>query len=494
VAAVLFAALLAMGADSAPGTEPAKVLEEGWYALYINGQKSGYTHERVLERQAPEGPQYDTRLDQEIVLGRGSVVMRTVVDTRVREDARGRLVAFRQATEGAISLLMEGKVEDGQLVVRTKGPTGEDTARLPVPEGLCPQALRRLHREKAREPGAAFTAVAFLPTAPGQGAEIRATVIGREEVEVFDVRRALVRTDETVSILPNVLSSEWTDDAGTVWLTRAVLPGNLVMESRKTSKEMALAKDAPAQILTASYLMTDKPIPHPRTLERLTAVFRVPQSAAAPAGVESDAFQQVQPEKDGWRVTIRRAHPAASAAYALPYAGDEHARLLEPSIWLETKAPEVVKMAQEAVGGEKDALKAARRIEAYVHAVISDKGLGVGFASAAETAVQKTGDCTEHAVLAAALARAVGMPSRVVAGLVYAEKLPASEAGGFGFHMWTEVFVGEWLPIDAAMGSHDATHLALVRSSLDGPDDMLQLVSAICGPFMGGTVEVIEAQ
>ena len=49
-------------------------------------------------------------------------------------------------------------------------------------------------------------------------------------------------------------------------------------------------------------------------------------------------------------------------------------------------------------------------------------------------------------------------------GLVYVESQQ-----GFGYHMWTEVFVaGRWLPLDATLGrgSIGASHLKLSDSSL----------------------------
>jgi transglutaminase-like putative cysteine protease len=69
-------------------------------------------------------------------------------------------------------------------------------------------------------------------------------------------------------------------------------------------------------------------------------------------------------------------------------------------------------------------------------------------------------------VLLAALARVVGLPSRVAIGLVYVER-----AAGFGYHMWTEVFLdGRWLPLDAILGAGgtSAAYLKLNDSSLDG--------------------------
>ncbi len=74
------------------------------------------------------------------------------------------------------------------------------------------------------------------------------------------------------------------------------------------------------------------------------------------------------------------------------------------------------------------------------------------------------GDCNEHAVLFAALARAAGVPARIEAGLVYLN-------GRFYYHAWPNVYVGHWLEMDPTWGQHavDATHLALVEGELAEP-------------------------
>ena len=64
------------------------------------------------------------------------------------------------------------------------------------------------------------------------------------------------------------------------------------------------------------------------------------------------------------------------------------------------------------------------------------------------------------------MCRAAGVPARVVVGLVYAENL-----GGFGFHLWNEVYVNRrWVAIDATFDQDtvDAVHIKLSDASLDG--------------------------
>ncbi len=104
-------------------------------------------------------------------------------------------------------------------------------------------------------------------------------------------------------------------------------------------------------------------------------------------------------------------------------------------------------------------------MERYVHEKLTKKNFSTAMASAAEVAQRMEGDCTEHAVLLAAMLRAKKVPSRVAAGLVYADKLNA-----FGGHMWTEAFLaGEWIPLDATLGKGGIgpAHLKMADSPLD---------------------------
>jgi transglutaminase-like putative cysteine protease len=472
-----------------------KVVSDEWQALYVGDGKAGYVHEQVKEKTSG-AVTYETQRHEEFTLRRVGQQMRLIVDATVLEDAEGKLIRFTsRSVQGPLERLAEGQVEGGQLVVQTTMAGATTTDHLPVPQGLCARAQTKLMEAKGYEAGTVYELKAFVPEFPGRDVILKVTVGPKEAVRVFEVTKRLHRRDVEMNILPGVPTSDWVDDGGTVWLTRATLGPGLVIETRKVTKELALAPDEPADILLASFVKPDKPIARPREVRRLEIVVSAAQPLTQPLTLPSDPCQHVEAAAGGaLKVTLQAAAGDPQGSYALPYAGSEYAALLQPNKWLETKDPLVVSMAAEALKGEKDALKAARNIERYVHEAITEKGLGLGMATAAETAAQKAGDCTEHAVLAAALARAAGMPSRVVGGLVYVQPLPGAEEGAFGYHMWTEVYVGEWLPLDSALGGHDATHLALVRDDLNGFSDLLDLVAAI-SQFLGKVrIEVIKTE
>jgi transglutaminase-like putative cysteine protease len=75
------------------------------------------------------------------------------------------------------------------------------------------------------------------------------------------------------------------------------------------------------------------------------------------------------------------------------------------------------------------------------------------------------------------MCRAAGVPARVAIGMVYAEPY-----GGFGFHMWNEVYVNRrWVAIDSAFNESevDAVHIKLADSSLAGGSPYESFLSVV---------------
>jgi len=102
-----------------------------------------------------------------------------------------------------------------------------------------------------------------------------------------------------------------------------------------------------------------------------------------------------------------------------------------------------------------------QKLEDFVRSYIRTKDLSVGYASALEVARRPEGDCTEHAVLLAALGRARGIATRVVDGVVYVDSYAGHEHV-FVPHAWAQAFVdGRWRSYDAALHGFDAGHVAL---------------------------------
>ena len=194
--------------------------------------------------------------------------------------------------------------------------------------------------------------------------------------------------------------------------------------------------------------------------------------------------QQLQKSGDG-KVIMTVKPVATPSGVTFPYKGSDKSALehLVPTQFVQSDHEKIVELARRAVGGTKDAGEAVERIEAFVADYVEDKNLSVGYASAVEVAQSKHGDCTEHAVLAAALCRAVGIPAQVVTGLAYVSEW-RGVANGFGGHAWTQAYVGgKWVGLDAAFrgagwGGYDAGHIALAAGK-GGPGDFFNLATTM---------------
>lgn len=89
------------------------------------------------------------------------------------------------------------------------------------------------------------------------------------------------------------------------------------------------------------------------------------------------------------------------------------------------------------------------KIEAFIANYITEPSYIHSFSFASTVAKSRSGDCTEYAVLSAALARALAIPARVVVGTIIVDDGSTVEAIG---HAWNEFwFDGRWWRIDAAM-------------------------------------------
>lgn len=117
-----------------------------------------------------------------------------------------------------------------------------------------------------------------------------------------------------------------------------------------------------------------------------------------------------------------------------------------------------VRAAAEAARRELGNAPDMKRLTGWVGRFITKKGYGRTFDAASIVATRREGDCTEHAVLLAALARANKIPARVVLGLALIEIRGKTSAVG---HAWVEWKKGNtWAPADAALSPEELSKVA----------------------------------
>ncbi len=477
--------------ESPPGAaaEPAAAGER-WYAITVGGASAGWAREG--RRAAGAGIESDSAM--KLRVRRGGSELEIDLEGRFVETADGRPVSlWTRRVLGPSPVETTYRFEAGGVDATTRQGGRERHERLAAPAGdwLTPDAARRAVAAHHMAGERRYTVRAIDPLEGLEPVTVTRTWLG-EPSTAARAAGAAARWRETQSGAPDVASEVALDAEGE--LVRSTVPFlGLEMTLQLTDRESALAAAGAApELLAATFVHPDRPIEHPRSLHRGVYLLTLPEGAVPDlpsagaqraerrgAGVE---VRVVSPERGpGSGAGTGAASRGGEAPPASPTDQDSEAAggYLQPSLYLDFHDPVVASLAARAAAGrrsaETDRLGLAEDLTRFVHGWVRAKDLDTGFATASEVAAERSGDCTEHSVLLAALLRAEGIPSRVVTGLVYLDSF-AGASVVFGYHMWVQARIGgRWLDLDPTLataqpGGFDATHVALATSTLDGPD------------------------
>ncbi len=166
-----------------------------------------------------------------------------------------------------------------------------------------------------------------------------------------------------------------------------------------------------------------------------------------------------------YTISAKPFDPARSVA--LPVEGADLRRWRSASKGIESKDEAIRSLAMQVVGDETNAYAAAWKLRAWVH---DNMTYTIEASRGSESALQilktRKGVCTHYAILYTALARAVGLPSRIAVGLCYGNW---DGPGSFQPHAWAESYVGEWIAVDPTWGDDlvDATHIKLAEGGIE---------------------------
>jgi hypothetical protein len=447
--------------NPAPTATAAASPDEVWEAFYIDGHKVGHSFTRTEPYEEDGRELLRITSGAELIVDRFQQSSSQKVTIESIETPAGELVRFEsELVSGGSPMGASGAVAAGELTIQL----GDQRQAIPWKKeykGVL-GIEQSLEREPMR-PGEKRTIVHLFPLIH-QLATVEMTAVGEEEVKLLDETRKLLRI-ECVSRMSGgaIESTLWTDEAGRKWKTE--LPGARQVAFR-TSRERALEKeDGPAYDLgLAPIVKLDKPIERPE--ETTEIVYRASLKSGDIDGVfADDGTQDVTTiDERTCDVTVRSVAQTDDKEPA-PTEDD-----LAPSSLVQSNDRKVMALALAgAPQRDTDPAGTAQSLAQFVNRQMrSNASFAQAIATAAETAASLEGDCTEHAMLLAALCRARGIPARVAIGLVY-----HPQQQGFAYHMWTESWTGDrWISLDATRtsGATSAAYLKLANSNLKGVD------------------------
>ncbi|MGH7606539.1 MAG: transglutaminase-like domain-containing protein, partial [Gemmatimonadales bacterium] len=172
------------------------------------------------------------------------------------------------------------------------------------------------------------------------------------------------------------------------------------------------------------------------------------------------------------RESIRQTR---AAPYRLPVRDTALARWLEPEPLIQSRDPRIAAQARLVLRGgrERNPVRATRLLTSWVHDHVRREP-ATGVPSAQRVLESGHGDCNDAATLFVALARAAGLPSRTVAGLVYLD-------GRFYYHAWAEVLLGGWVAVDPTFDQFpaDAGHIRFAVGGLARHVELVPLIGRL---------------
>jgi len=474
---VLIVALAGTGfsAEEKAG-EKAKPKVNEWAALFLDGKKMGHIHS--VRRVSKEG--VHTAMDMVMTFKRGDLAMESRTRSQYWETIQGKPLRFRKQNWASGSTMeIKGEIRQGgklHLTITNGGGKREIVKDWPKGALMAEGSRLRMVKEGLKE-GATYSLTSFSEDT--LGAILNKIKVGNtENTDLLGKVIPLTCLEHTLVINGAEFGMKvYLDETFEMHKMTMPLMG-MEMSMVTCPREVALSKNSPSDFFAAGLLKSPRPLS--KGERSGTLVYRISKRKPEPALKFISCYEQsVTPNDDGsFNVEIRV--PKLPKGTTFPYAGDDEelVKALKPSLYVQSEEPAVKALARKAIGNSGDGAEAVKAIEAYVRRYIGIKDLSVGYASALEVVKGRQGDCTEHAVLCAALCKAVGIPARVITGFGYLEK-GMGISNRFVPHAWTQIWLGgRWYSIDAALGSHDSGHIMLSHGIGD-PTDFFGVINVL---------------
>lgn len=458
------------------GGENNKRIRETWDTCYLQGTRAGYVH-TFTDEYTKEG---EKRL-------RTTVEFRLNVRRFDNDIELGQDVATVETPEGSVlatkmkQMLGKGKSQEIIGVVSGKklDLTLDRTRQLEsAPWRDDVLGLYRQHcllKERKVKSGDTFRYFAFEPTV---NLVLSYTVVVKNVEEVLlpgtRVKRKLLRVEiqpQRLEQVPLPTLSIWLNDQHEEVCSEFEVPGLGVVKNVRSTRTDAVAAAKTVGPEISQLVPIRSPITNAHQSASASYRIRIKDDPDPARAFDADRRQRISSVQGDAIILDVRA--VRSSVGQKPESAIEP-EYLKSSYFITSDDPLVKDHARKAVGLESSPRRQVERIESWLRQNMKVRD-HEALATADHVAKTLEGDCTEFAMLMAAMCRAKGIPARTAVGLVYAE---VRGKPSFAFHMWTEVFLdGDWIAYDATLGlgGVGACHLKISHQSWQDVRDMTPL-------------------
>lgn len=463
---------------------PLGILSDDWAELFINGDKVGYAH-TLMERS---GGIITTREETFIKVGRGPSAIATTTASTVRERIDGTPLSIITVTqEAGRTKTQRIQFESNRAIISTDDGIRSWTNEFDLDPGFVVSwGFVRALEKADLNPGDSIDTQVYVPDLVlGQAITATTTLIQNKSAEIDGEERQLLQFGQVLQLgfLPVSLTA-WVDEDGS--LIEMIMPlGGMEITMIGTTKESATAQFSPPDLFTDTLISLNRSIPE----NAAKVVFEVDSGTAESLSIPDTAHQTVIQRNGGvFEVEVIKTDLRVGGTSPVDPL------YLKPSPLVDYDDPAIQDLVSDEELGELSFADQVRRLVEIVDSTISVKSMDFGFATASETVALSEGDCTEHALLFAALARSVGIPARGAMGIVYFiddEGKPV-----MGYHMWNQVWNGEeWLDVDAAFRTAEPSPIRVLFGTSDLSDPNMAQEILSFAQYLGQTdIKVLRVE
>lgn len=437
-------------------------LGERWFILSKNDEKSGFVRQEIVQTD-----------DGFRIVVESSVAMEDMAFSRVAASWETYLVnrdlslkSFEAAecVKGS-STKVKGEVTARGLRVTVAAGGGTKEKTLKAKGAIYPSAALNFYPlMQGAVPGKSFR-VKTLDVEDVKLTEVKISVQG---VATLPGGPATVHLQN--DLYPVVDNDIWVDLSGNT-VRESVRDGWITTqaEDRKTVGRFIVgAAIAKRDLIIDFSLIRVPPVVRPRETRAMTVELSgIPREFPLPDGAGQKA-EWVGEGTIRFSTVSRMSQNGDGRAQSYP-TGIE--RYLAATAQLPSDKPAISALRQTILGDEKDPALLVGKLAGWTATNIKENAAE----SPSPLAIldSRSGDCLSIARLYASLARSAGIPTRVVAGIVY------TEGKGFLYHSWAESYLGGWVTVDPTFGSvpADAAHIRLIEG--DAPENLLPLAMLV---------------
>ncbi|MEM7008026.1 MAG: transglutaminase-like domain-containing protein [Thermodesulfobacteriota bacterium] len=444
-------------------------IEENWMGIYSDDKRVGFSHTSILRKDGFTKV-YELTNFKINLLGED----REVFSEATYKLQNYKILTFEyEMSSDNINLKARGNREDKGLAITLETVSGKSERFLSIDRelvllSLVPEILTRNNLRPADE----YEFSIFEPLSVLMGINVNKSTHRIGNLESIEIPLGKFDTYKVISDLNGVEIISWITSEGKV--IKQESPPDLVA-IRESKKDILDKKNKSFNIIQKTSIPSNKKIKDPSKLQALTIKL---------GGIDFNEFKL----EDGYRqkiiddyIVIESKKPVSKEiSYTLPYKFKEFREYTQADFLIQSDDEEIIQATNKILDGERNPKTAAKKINNWIYKNIK-KSPTVSLPNAKDVLNTKVGDCNEHAALFSAMARAAGIPTKTVLGVMYYDN-------SFYYHAWNEVLLDNWVAVDSTYGQFpaDATHIKLIEGNFAKSAEISKLVGKL-------NIEIIDA-